>query len=159
MTTPQTDLSCVKFQHGNLAAYDRFMLDRVACLLRPGGSQMSLYAGDLAGPLGANNPALANQTRWRYPTILHRAHVTAVQHTFITVAVKFCQPDVWNDPMKTCALCRKRLGLGVRYRWVWRKFWFNTTSFCGCRCERLYIQRTRSLRFQLSQRFATARKN
>ena len=65
MTTPQTDLSCVKFQHGNLAAYDRFMLGRVACLLRPGGSQMSLYAGDLAGPLGANNPALANQTRWR----------------------------------------------------------------------------------------------
>jgi hypothetical protein len=76
MTTPQTDLSCVKFQHGNLAAYDRFMLDRVACLLRPGGSQMSLYAGDLAGPLGANNLALANQTRWRYPTILQPTFAT-----------------------------------------------------------------------------------
>ena len=116
-------------------------------------------AGSVTRTRQSDTVAISHHASTDVYNLVHRAHVTAVQHTFITVAVKFCQPDVWNDPMKTCALCRKRLGLGVRYRWVWRKFWFNTTSFCGCRCERLYIQRTRSLRFQLSQRFATARKN
>jgi hypothetical protein len=89
----------------------------------------------------------------------HQGRTAYVHHRCRKLPVRCSQLDVWNDPMKMCALCRKRLGLGMRYRWVWRKFWFSTANFCGCRCERLYIQRTRSLRFQLSQRFAPAREN
>jgi hypothetical protein len=42
--------------------------------------------------------------------------------------------------MKTCTRCHKGLGLGMRYRWVWRKFWFSTARFCSHRCERLFGQ-------------------
>jgi hypothetical protein len=57
---------------------------------------------------------------------------------------------LWEGPMKTCTRCRKHLGLGVRYRWVWRNFWFTTTRFCSAQCERLYDQEREDLKRYLA---------
>jgi len=40
--------------------------------------------------------------------------------------------------MKTCALCHGKLGLGVRYRYLWNGRWWAHTRFCSAHCGERY---------------------
>jgi hypothetical protein len=40
--------------------------------------------------------------------------------------------------MKRCAQCHGKLGLGVRSRNLWNRWWWVHVRFCSSRCEALY---------------------
>src|SRR5262245_538498 len=43
-----------------------------------------------------------------------------------------------NRPMKRCAQCHGKLGLGVRSRNLWSGHWWVHVRFCSIRCEALF---------------------
>jgi hypothetical protein len=40
--------------------------------------------------------------------------------------------------MNRCAQCRRKLGLGVRFRNIWNGHWWVHLRFCSARCEAIY---------------------
>ena|SRR6266511_886600 len=40
--------------------------------------------------------------------------------------------------MKKCALCDRKLGLGVRFRSIWNGRWWVHVGFCSARCKAIY---------------------
>jgi hypothetical protein len=39
-----------------------------------------------------------------------------------------------------CAVCKKKVGLGVRFRNLWNGFGWTHVRFCGAKCEKRFEQ-------------------